>query len=151
VDEWSAAHPDDPLCADCSCAHSQPLNCNLKGRAFWWMMARLAGWSGTDTNPPTATDPVIKANGSTNDITINSGDNLSITVQLDPGGFLGTEVDWWVIACAGGTWFYMDRRGRLDRRCLASSAPRRFAQSAGYYDVEHNCFNNGIIYLLFCR
>jgi len=52
ANEWSAAHPDDPLCANCSCAHSQPLNCNLKGRAFWWMMARLAGWSGSDTNLP---------------------------------------------------------------------------------------------------
>ncbi len=44
--EWCAAHPGDPLCATCSCAHSQPLNCNLKGRAFWWMLARLSGWSG---------------------------------------------------------------------------------------------------------
>ena len=44
--EWCAAHPSDPLCADCSCAHSQSLNCNRKARAFWWMMARLAGWRG---------------------------------------------------------------------------------------------------------
>ncbi len=44
ADEWCAAHPADDLCIYCDCAHSQPLNCNLKGRAFWWMMARLAGW-----------------------------------------------------------------------------------------------------------
>jgi len=44
--EWCAANSGSPLCAVNSCAHSQPLNCNLKGRAFWWMMARLAGWSG---------------------------------------------------------------------------------------------------------
>ena len=44
--QWCAAHPGDPLCTDCSCAHSQPTICNLKGRAFWWMMARLAGWPG---------------------------------------------------------------------------------------------------------
>ncbi|MBU1638386.1 hypothetical protein KKC97_12045 [bacterium] len=46
ADEWCAEHPGDPLCETCSCAHSRPLNCNLKGRAFWWMMARLAGWTG---------------------------------------------------------------------------------------------------------
>ncbi|MCK4872425.1 MAG: hypothetical protein KAS72_06845 [Phycisphaerales bacterium] len=48
--EWCDAHPGDPLCASCSCAHSQPLNCNLKGRAFWWMMARVAGWVGPTTD-----------------------------------------------------------------------------------------------------
>jgi len=46
ADEWCAAHGSDPLCHSCSCAHSKPLNCNLKARAFWWMMARIAGWPG---------------------------------------------------------------------------------------------------------
>lgn len=46
ADEWCGAHTGDPLCQTCSCAHSRPLNCNLKARAFWWMMARLAGWDG---------------------------------------------------------------------------------------------------------
>ncbi len=44
--EWCAEHPDSDLCWHCSCTHSQALNCNLKGRAFWWMMARIAGWDG---------------------------------------------------------------------------------------------------------
>lgn len=43
--DWCAAHPED--CTDLpSCAHSHGFNCMLKGQAFWWMMARLAGWEG---------------------------------------------------------------------------------------------------------
>lgn len=40
---WCATHE----CFDWGgCAHSHCFNCYLKGRAFWWMMARMAGWDG---------------------------------------------------------------------------------------------------------
>ncbi len=42
--EWQNAHPGEWY--DCSPAHTQPLNGNLKAYAAWWLSARLAGWSG---------------------------------------------------------------------------------------------------------
>jgi len=50
--EWCKTHD----CPDCGCAHSQCFNCYLKGKAWWWMMARNSGWNGTggeDNTPPT--------------------------------------------------------------------------------------------------
>ena len=46
--EWCAAHPGECPPDGCFCAHSRCLNCILKGRAFWWMAARMAGWPGPD-------------------------------------------------------------------------------------------------------
>jgi len=43
AEEWCNDHPGE--CSSCLCAHSHSLNCELKGRAFWWMMAKLAGWN----------------------------------------------------------------------------------------------------------
>lgn len=39
--DWCQTHdcPDCPLCA-----HSHCFNCYQKGKATWWMLARLAGW-----------------------------------------------------------------------------------------------------------
>ena len=40
--DWCASHP----CPSCGCAHSHCFNCYQKGKVFWWMMARIAGWDG---------------------------------------------------------------------------------------------------------
>ncbi len=39
---WCAIH----TCPECSyCAHSHCFNCYMKGKAWWWMMARATGWN----------------------------------------------------------------------------------------------------------
>lgn len=43
ADEWLAKNPNRYVLSD-RAAHSRPLNVALKGNAFWWMLARLAGW-----------------------------------------------------------------------------------------------------------
>lgn len=51
ADEWERSNPGselnyagkyDPVDTD----HTRIQNCNLKGRAFWYLLARIAGWSG---------------------------------------------------------------------------------------------------------
>jgi len=63
---------------------------------------------GSEPPTPAVVGPVIMANGSTNNITINSTDNLSVTVQFNPGEYAGTNDDWWVVALAGSSWYYLN-------------------------------------------
>ncbi|MBM2817157.1 MAG: type sorting protein [Ignavibacteria bacterium] len=80
ADEWCKANPT--LCnTTCSCAHSKCLNCQQKGKAFWWMLARVAGWEGISTG--------IKVNELTEqtnfNISPNPASDLMIIAFSSPG------------------------------------------------------------------
>jgi len=46
---WQNSHTQGTDWYDCGAAHSLPLNANQKAYAAWWLFARLAGWSGTQS------------------------------------------------------------------------------------------------------
>jgi hypothetical protein len=43
---WQSTHTEGVDWFNCSAAHSQPVNANMKAYAAWWLWARLAGWNG---------------------------------------------------------------------------------------------------------
>ena len=56
------------------------------------------------TNPT----PNIRANGSDGPMDINTGRNLSVIVEIDPGGRTGENADWWVAVNTPFGWYYFD-------------------------------------------
>jgi hypothetical protein len=46
--------------------------------------------------PAVAIVPDIKANGMDGTVVINQGDNLTVTISIDPGGYTGVLADFWI-------------------------------------------------------
>lgn len=85
--EWCASNPGDYLITG-SCAHSQGLNCEYKGRAVWWMLAKLAGWSGVSTKitPDKHSYDTIYSSVSNEIIVVNGEDELFSCCVFDTLG-----------------------------------------------------------------
>lgn len=82
--EWQDAHTQGVDWYNCSSAHSIALNANMKAYAFWYMLARLAGWDGTagdyDNTAPGVPEDLIGAAASQTQI------DLDWAASTDPEG-----------------------------------------------------------------
>jgi len=74
--DWCAVH----ACPTCgSCAHSHCFNCYLKGKAWWWMMARISGW-----NPQQDTIPeIMNTYPASNQTGVDVNTNINITFDIE--------------------------------------------------------------------
>jgi len=76
--EWCYDWCDVNPCPDCGCAHSHCFNCYQKGKAWWWMMARIWGW-----NPDQDSIPhVVSTSPTQNELNVPVNTNISVTFDV---------------------------------------------------------------------
>lgn len=105
--EWCASHSGSELCAPTDCAHSESLNCNLKARAFWWLLARIAGWNpgSSDTTPPVLSQgaPSGQLAAGTTQATLSLNTNENATCRYATSGGVSYSAMTNIFSTTGGS------------------------------------------------
>ena len=76
----------------------------MEGRA----LARTGAvtFNGSSGNLPPST--IIKANGAMGNVTVNYPATVSVTVEMYAGADAGMNADWWIVAIANSSWYYLN-------------------------------------------
>jgi hypothetical protein len=80
--EWCYSWCEVDPCPDCDCAHSHCFNCYLKGKAWWWMMARIWGWNPEQDSIPN----VVFTSPTQNELNVPVNSGISVIFDIDMGG-----------------------------------------------------------------
>ncbi|MBI2440275.1 MAG: hypothetical protein HYV35_02775 [Lentisphaerae bacterium] len=96
--------------ADWAALYTYPQGTEIK--VLYWddlLVGTTIGLYGQDLNVEPAVGPIIRANGAENSVTLASASPVTIAVAMNAGGYLGTDVDWWLVASANlVNWYYMN-------------------------------------------
>ncbi len=114
--EWQNAHTEGVDWYDCSSAHSQPLNANLKAYAAWWLWARLAEADAFVPFKPTVT---LKLSGLTSGV-LKLGRRFAAKGTVRPTTLAGEKVTLTL------------QRYRLGKWRKVTSAARRIGAGGAY-------------------
>lgn len=73
--DWCSLYP----CPSCGCAHSHCFNCYLKGKAWWWMMGRIWGWSAEQDSVP----HVVSTSPEQDEVNVPINTTITATFDLE--------------------------------------------------------------------
>jgi hypothetical protein len=78
---------------------------------YYWVQATNSYGAGDISDPDDGYEllgPCIMANRLDGNVPLSHGSNLTVTVELNPDIYDGVNADWWVVALAGSSWYYLN-------------------------------------------
>jgi len=78
------------------------------GASVTFTTSTIWGEGAPNSDPLNNVEPIIKANGALDTVTVNAQSPVEITVELSPGNYTNVPVDWWLVAFTGSSWYYMN-------------------------------------------